>query len=120
MGRFEISSRKPSPFEVAVNRAVRRTDTLSRSKRDQPKAARYQEGRSAHRRESREGGFASKVAKLWQVIHFVGHFWRRIIACKSVPRLDLHPAGLEPATLEVTELIQNRLGQRRSCERSSR
>ena len=96
MGRFEINSRKPSTFEVAVNRVVRRTDTLSQSKRDQPELRGVKKDIC---KQSRKGGFASKVAKLWQVIHFAGHFSRRIIACKSASRLDLHPAGLEPATL---------------------
>ena len=113
---------KPSESRITVEfrgrcrRGILRTDTF-RNPAISP------ELRSVKKdicKQSRKRGFASKVAKLWQVIHFVGHFWRRIIACKSVPRLDLHPAGLEPATLEVTELIHNRLGQRRSCERSSR
>ena len=60
------------------------------------RAAKCQEG---HCTQSPKGGFASKVAKLWQAIHFAGHFSRRIIAWKSPTGLDLHPAGLEPATL---------------------
>ena len=43
-GRFEINGRKPSTFEIAINPAVRWTDTLSQSKRDQRRAAKCQEG----------------------------------------------------------------------------
>jgi hypothetical protein len=75
MGSFEINGRKPSTFEEAINPAVRRTNTLSQSKGDQP------ELRSVKKdicKQSRKGGFAPKMAKLWQVIHFAGHFSRRI------------------------------------------
>jgi hypothetical protein len=83
MRRFEISSRKPSPFKVAVNRAVRRTDTLSRSKRDQPKAARYQQGKAPLHtgRESREGGFASKVKKVSNEFNFALYLRGEISPC---------------------------------------
>jgi hypothetical protein len=88
--RFEINGCEP------INPAVRRTDTLSQSKGDQPELRGVKKDICT---QSRKGRFASKVAKLWQVIHLAGHFSRRLIACKSASIFDFHPAGLEPATL---------------------
>jgi hypothetical protein len=45
------------------------------------------------------GGIAVKVAKLWQVICFLRDFGISKIVLRSATGLDLHPAGLEPATL---------------------
>jgi hypothetical protein len=47
----------------------------------------------------RSKGIASKVARLWQVLLFLRPIFATVIACQSAPILDLHPAGLEPATL---------------------
>jgi hypothetical protein len=44
-------------------------------------------------------GFMLKVARLWQVIVLAMSICEVKITCRPAPRLDLHPAGLEPATL---------------------
>jgi hypothetical protein len=46
-----------------------------------------------------QGGVASKVAKLWQVIGFLTLFSLLLFCCKLLTFRYLHPAWLEPATL---------------------
>jgi hypothetical protein len=44
-------------------------------------------------------GFTQKVARLWQVIRFSRDSITALRANQVSMALDLHPAGLEPATL---------------------
>jgi hypothetical protein len=44
-------------------------------------------------------GFASKVAKLWQVIGNLTVFLLPLFCCNSFTLRSLHPDGLEPPTL---------------------
>jgi hypothetical protein len=76
--------------------AVRRTDTLSQSKRDQPELRGVKKDIC---KQSRKGGFASKVAKLWQVIRIMGRCCLAFCRRKLLLVNRLHPAWLEPATL---------------------
>jgi len=47
----------------------------------------------------KQRGIALKVAKLWQVIALPTSILEEYMTCRLALGLDLHPAGIEPATL---------------------